>query len=140
MTKKYINMEEELMDTKRLEEIEAREKRSTAGPWNVSHAICCPDACTIDPIQGDCVYHTKPPYYGHTGAFSIEDADFISNAREDIPWLIEQVKSQAAEIDRLRGHIKLRQCIILEHEKINAELVNQIALLRDGALDPVKEE
>ena len=65
----------------RLDEIKARADAATKGPWS------------FDWSEGE-----VPVFYGQTtkisGTFSveantIEDAEFIAAAREDVPWLIE---------------------------------------------------
>ena len=65
----------------RLDEIKARAEAATKGPWS------------FDWSEGE-----VPVFYGQTtkisGTFSveantIEDAEFIAAAREDVPWLIE---------------------------------------------------
>ena len=68
----------------RLDEIKARAEAATQGPWS------------FDWSEGE-----VPVFYGQTtkisGTFSveantIEDAEFIAAAREDVPWLIERVR------------------------------------------------
>ena len=65
----------------RIDEIKARAEAATKGPWS------------FDWSEGE-----VPVFYGQTtkisGTFSveantIEDAEFIAAAREDVPWLIE---------------------------------------------------
>ena len=69
----------------RLDEIKARAEAATKGPWS------------SDWSEGE-----VPVFYGQTtkisGTFSveantIEDAAFIAAAREDVPWLVDQVES-----------------------------------------------
>ena len=74
----------------RLDEIKARAEAATKGPWS------------FDWSEGE-----VPVFYGQTtkisGTFSveantIEDAEFIAAAREDVPWLIERVQELSGAI------------------------------------------
>lgn len=78
-----------------LEEIEAREKAATPGPW----------ICTDDPVW--CV---AGPIVGRE-----EDADFMAAARTDIPRLLEHVQevekqfSKAIEILYMQGDAAVQE-------------------------------
>ncbi len=74
----------------RLDEIKARCDAATQGPWS------------FDWSEGE-----VPVFYGQTtkisGTFSveantIEDAEFVEAAREDVPWLIERVQELSGAI------------------------------------------
>ena len=74
----------------RLDEIKARAEAATRGPWS------------FDWSEGE-----VPVFYGQTtkisGTFSveantIEDAEFIAAAREDVPWLLERIGEMSGAI------------------------------------------
>jgi len=81
----------------RLAEIREREAKATAGPWA---SVVFPEAAGSGfPPHGDVI---GPPMVtlDRSVKFTIDDADFISHAREDIPWLI-------AENERLRNELQI---------------------------------
>jgi hypothetical protein len=73
---------------KRLNEIEARCEKATKGPWRIKSCPC---------PNPQCQYQWPGPAAGIQGSgYLPNDAEFISHSREDIPWLIEQVKKLIA--------------------------------------------
>lgn len=92
----------------RLEEIEAREKAATPGRWESPYT---PGLRWNDPMV--CGYDSRAPereapYYctgpnTPTLAQAEADSDFIAHARDDVPWLVAQVRERDAEIARLRA-------------------------------------
>ncbi len=87
------------MNEQELNEIEERAAKATPGPWfhNKSGSI-------IYPVQGDTNGHqliqASNSYYDP--GWSI-DADFIANARTDVPDLLAEVERLTAENARLRA-------------------------------------
>ena len=76
----------------RIDEIEARCKKAFQGPWVVSHKHN--------------ILHLGP-VWKTTIAENIEmpeDVEFIANARQDIPWLLERVQNLEADL------MKYKQC------------------------------
>lgn len=80
---------------KQITEIEEREKRATPGPWRE---------------EWGWVGAFKHPFLvrpGHDGiAFikgEVDDFRFMLNARQDVPFLLDLVKEQQAEIERLKA-------------------------------------
>jgi len=78
----------------RLAEIEAREQAATPGPWHVDHftdghkgyyvgnkAVCVCYYQEDDPGEIDTLHDTI-----------MADFQFVSAARQDIPWLVAEVK------------------------------------------------
>lgn len=80
------------MSRERLDEIEARAKAATRGPWRVRAMSV--RACESQTVAWDIAQ--RP------------DRDFIAAAREDVPWLVAQVRERDAEIARLREELGSR--------------------------------
>lgn len=85
----------------RLEEIQARADKATDGPW-AAHVDRFQDESYRD-IDGAWIpgVAEKGFYEGDKPALSMldpEDAEFIAHAREDVPWLIEQVRKRDAAL------------------------------------------
>ena len=85
----------------RLDEIEARANAATKGPWvyGGKNRINTP---TIDVDEADWGGEDLSGYAIHaqqdTGAWRYADAEFMAHAREDVPWLIEQVRKRDAAL------------------------------------------
>jgi 8-oxo-dGTP diphosphatase len=96
----------------RLEKIREREARATPGPWEEA-AWGYRQAGE----NGKPVVWAEPNSHGSPGAHvdhRMGDAEFIAHAREDVPWLLEQVDTWRAHAEA--DHAKLEQV---------AELVQQ---------------
>ena len=82
----------EPMTQERLDAIQAREAKATAGPWAIDGpAQCGPgDTLTVYPVEdGGALAYVQPSW---------EDAEFIAHARQDVPALL-------AEVERLRARL-----------------------------------
>lgn len=78
------------MTQERLDAIQAREAKATAGPWAIDGpAQCGPgDTLAVYPVEdGGTLAYVQPSW---------DDAEFIAHAREDMPALL-------AEVERLRA-------------------------------------
>lgn len=85
----------------RLDEIAGREKLATPPPWN------------IDAVMSDVIFRTQPASKVHlnsTGAWLVgpdvrslhkasRDADFVGHARQDVPWLLSNIRAAIRHID-----------------------------------------
>lgn len=71
------------MDHARIKEIEQRCHKATKGPW-VSYVEGRDHTCGSNFIR------TAGEDVELVGA-SVDDQDFIANARQDVPWLINEV-------------------------------------------------
>ncbi len=91
------------MTKEQLEELEALEKKATAGPWEAYSAFCCPDmgGVTSDrgPVAQACVAR-----YGHP--MTIEDAEFIAKARTAVPTLIDRVRRLELELSGYKRDVE----------------------------------
>jgi hypothetical protein len=84
----------------RLDAIEARAAAATDGPWRADDehgliddampAWCVSRTDTDDAYLGDVAYMPQ------TSPQERENADFIANARDDVPWLVDQVRKRDA--------------------------------------------
>lgn len=70
-------------EPERLEEIKDREKRATEGPWTAT-----PDGFVLD--EHNDIVARAPVADGHDPA----DSEFMAGARQDIPWLVEQLEHE----------------------------------------------
>lgn len=104
-----------MSDRDRLDEIERRSQAATAGPWSncggtATHAICAKPmrivGCDVDCYSPDVAvrgfeadnWRGRLGREGNVtvsraGVLQYADAQFIAHAREDIPWLIEQIRA-----------------------------------------------
>jgi hypothetical protein len=106
---------------KRLEEIKQRCEKSTPEPWNVRTHPELPSFVEWRPAgrshgieilqQDDTNYQTRD-----------EDVEFVAHARQDIPWLLEQVAAERAR------NLELRQAFSHIHK---AKYDDQNRLLRE---------
>ncbi|MCP3820125.1 hypothetical protein NLX86_19090 [Streptomyces sp. A3M-1-3] len=97
------------MTDDRLAEIAARIPQLYEGPWSVSWADGdgehTPERWVIS-------YPTDNPLAGlvaEVADYGAELAEFIARAREDVPWLIEQLRKRNAEIAELRTKLAIRE-------------------------------
>lgn len=114
------------MTNNRLADIERRAAAATPGPWSSSSF----DDWSFTSNYGIGDFTQDPPkivswsegngplgsyydepgkdYHGEriqTSSSTDEDDEFIAHARQDIPYLLDLVKEQRAEIERLRARI-----------------------------------
>lgn len=102
----------------RLEEIEARAKAATRGPWRTDwNAKALPDGtepCIVSetPAPDEPADDPTSKVVVGTGGCGVDglllreaDGDFIAHARADVPWLVAQVRERDAEIARLRAEV-----------------------------------
>ena len=91
----------------RLEEIEARAEKATPGQWRLwsrGEPITDPawaagkvGCCGIGPFDKPVISQ-----WAGYGYISPADEDFLLYAREDIPWLVDQLRAARAEAERMR--------------------------------------
>lgn len=90
---------QELQDAERLAEIEAREQAATALPWTASdrYPHVAWQGVEIDEA-GDFLISTN------LSERAAEDIRFVAHARDDVPWLVGQVKALRAELASHRAN------------------------------------
>ena len=86
---------------KRIEEIEARAKKATPGPW-----------IREDYSAGWSIIYAKvlkkgAPRYQICDFATRDDAEFIAGCREDTPWLCELVRRLLAVAEAARAYVAL---------------------------------
>jgi hypothetical protein len=81
---------------KMLAEIELRAMVATHGPWYVEGRGCMHTDGTSDGYE---VVIPAPPYRLHNPWWTRENADFVANARSDIPALVAEIRRLVAERD-----------------------------------------
>ncbi|QAY16099.1 hypothetical protein SEA_ELESAR_48 [Arthrobacter phage Elesar] len=80
----------------RLDAIEARANAATAGPWEARR-----EDLAMWVFSADEMLEAKLGYVGNAGP--LRDAEFIAQAREDIPFLVDLVRDQQAALDAVLG-------------------------------------
>ena len=85
---------------KRLDKIEARANAATKGPW----MEICTDYGGDQWIRRSGQHHDGPD-------LTDADAEFITNARTDIPWLIEVVR-EGQNLAKGHSHLPDMHCLI----------------------------
>lgn len=99
----------------RLEEIAARAGAATPAPWRADYGVEMPDDVRVcqDDGRGHCIccLALMGDYDGEKGEWrngSIKewraDAEFIAHAREDVLWLVGQLRAARKEAADLRGY------------------------------------
>lgn len=96
---------DEAVEDARLEQIQARADKATQGPWDV-------DAGDSTIYSLSDVFHGPmfifKPHEDHVDGWGepsedcTDDAVFIANAREDVPYLLALVREQAVQLEGLR--------------------------------------
>ena len=84
--------------TERLREIEQRCEKATPGPWKAS-------GVDVNTAEFDYLVCGSCDYYPFVH-WSDDDAEFVANAREDIPYLLGVIKEQAERIEKFKVWIK----------------------------------
>lgn len=99
------------MSARRLDEIEAREKAATPGPWVVesgktSHATV---STTHGAVRASGLEMTAEVRCDGLGRVDRHDTDawFIAHARSDVPWLVERVRKLEARTSALLRHLDM---------------------------------
>lgn len=121
------------MDAKYLQEIKQREQAATKGPWKTEDRrdqICIYDRCTCNKGFGPFA-RVEPDEY--------DNADFIAEARTDIPALVAEVERLTCIVsgimhsvdkwfdivpdeDEINRAIGAREIALKEIERLNAEI------------------
>jgi hypothetical protein len=100
-------VEDSMDDKKRLEEIEARAKAATPGPWVREDDWMCEVNAELRELGVDHVtYENVVKLVAGLERICFngsDDADFIAHAREDVPWLLSQLAQVQAERDQERA-------------------------------------
>lgn len=95
-----------------LDEIEERAKAATPGPWKSTHKTDFGGKCGHADISGP----AKSRYRGviRVGELTAtnDDADFIANAREDIPRLVTVLRSVMAKLQTIVNLENMQGCEI----------------------------
>ena len=98
----------------RLDEIEKRAENATKGPWTYGSGCVFTDkSCVTDGVFEYVVDSFR--------AGNEPNAEFIAHAREDIPWLVAEVKRLRAQDNETRGRLTdaLKQADRLSGEVMN---------------------
>jgi len=91
------------MTDDRLRKIRERCNAATPGPWAMVHSECFPDrqADVVSKAEGlkagERWIADKSPFDKKSG-ISLVNADFIANARQDVPWLLDEVERLRREL------------------------------------------
>lgn len=83
------------MSTERLEQIQARADEADAAPWRTEqHDLSLWVHSADEGLEAN---------LGYVGNRPENNAEFIANAREDVPYLLALVREQAAKIGRVEA-------------------------------------
>jgi hypothetical protein len=125
----------------RLDEIQTRAEAATPGPWQ-------PDTA----VRGDCVVwgpdgrfllnqQAEPHWLEYPGekrsvAFDVDrrDCEFIANAREDVPWLIDQIRDREARLRQYAEKVdaQIERIEYLERELMGARTIMSLLIEKLG--------
>jgi len=92
------------MTEKELQRIKERCEKATSGPWESPWVGNHPDAF-IAKYDGTAIVGVEWYDFPHLSVLK-EDAEFIANAREDIPKLIAEVEKLKKKVKQLRKKIR----------------------------------
>lgn len=91
-------MEAEVIDEKRLSEIEERAKAATAGPWHtVGNTLYLRKPTKGRPAKGDVDWFAFPG--------NADTANFIAHSREDVPQLVAEVRRLRAIVSGVENEM-----------------------------------
>lgn len=117
-------------DPARIAAIRARVDEATDGPWRVCRAEEISIVSEVGPVIVDQVCAESDEEIIDRDY----DADFIAHAREDIPYLLDQLAQQAQEIQALRPlQPPPRAWILTERWKNGSDHIEGIALTNAAA-------
>lgn len=85
------------MDEKRIAEIKARAEAATPAPWKMVPRAALPFLPTRDHVADVDGHEVQPARDGILGD-QTADADFIAHAREDVPFLLEQLERAQRDV------------------------------------------
>lgn len=100
---------------RRLAEIEARAAAATAGPWQANHGFCWTDGDPWNITPGE---NTAGPLVWGTfsrGLPLLDDLAFAAHAREDVPWLIEELRETRERLGLLQARVRDRDALVARH-------------------------
>lgn len=122
-------------DPTRLEAIRERMAKATEGPWRAAEDVSIGRPRVLGPQKRNGKFGVIAifPMLQKLGIVKA-DAEFIAHAREDIPWLLATLQTQAATIARLEGELDEALTQVAFYEKRAVErAVN--ALLAESEQD-----
>jgi hypothetical protein len=87
-----MNWKQPMTTEQRIEQIKERAERATAGPWTQEE--CGGQSIVVNPVKIVLFAGRQSQDIAHdTSAQQIEcNADFIAHAREDVPFLLQQIE------------------------------------------------
>ena len=85
--------------TERLDQIRQRAAQATPGPWRCTSYEVMSEATGVHVI---CFGHDRDDY----GRVDEPDAEFIAHAREDIPYLLQELATLSDRIAALEGALQ----------------------------------
>lgn len=90
----------------RLQEIRDRVSKATAVPWEIAGS----DGVLVG-INGPSGYDKEyGPVHGQLEVWGQDDADFIANARRDVPYLLDELQRSLDRERALRNFIDIEFC------------------------------
>jgi hypothetical protein len=101
------------MTNTRIDAIRARCEAATPGPWERHDTQDCAEIralCEADGIYSPVALVNKT-----------YNADFVAHSREDLPWALDLITAQQAELDRLteaQRWIPVSERLPMEHETV----------------------
>lgn len=102
---------EKAMSVETLDEIETRAEAATKGPWRKTSDILKDCGCISTRSEDLFRSYASPPTIQTS-----RDCDFIAHAREDVPWLVAEVRRLLKERDELLKMIDAADRIVFEND------------------------
>lgn len=111
------------VDAKRLEEISARHKAASPGPWEAK-----PQAFDETHVRG-------PRFTGQEGEVSDADGQFIANSHQDVPDLVDDLREARTAIRTLLDAIDYTTGACRLNEMVGAVLPRELIDQAKGTIE-----
>ncbi|HEX5347826.1 MAG TPA: hypothetical protein VFW64_12130 [Pseudonocardiaceae bacterium] len=85
----------------RIQELRALTEAAAPGPWVIERSRAGGADVRQERANGYVIAANTNGEYGG-GALTVSDAEFVSAAREAVPWLLDQLEAARAAIQRVR--------------------------------------
>jgi hypothetical protein len=117
----------------RIQEIQARCEAATPGPWKRTGS----KSQFVDSKPNE-IYGTRSIVAEVWNGIDA-NADFITNAREDLPWLLAQLAAAQAERDDAQRNLREKVCIVERQRERIEELEKELTTSQCGERAAVRD-
>lgn len=113
------------MNAEKLNEIKERAEKATSGPWLALYEGTNAEIYSTKTAEDICEITAKDEYHA-------EDAEFISNAREDVPALVAEVERLQAQLEKCEGLLSWAHDVLDDVHCYETDVYEEITQYFDG--------